>query len=183
MLVLLVASALSLQPGGLSRRELLTNRLLPGAAAALLPASAAHAVSARTGQSSPFTGEYDDPNHPGCLRSVKIVGAKMGPDGRKLRTPTAYVKGVDQTKGEKACSGTPELASVWKLEGVVTEDGETLSVDFAPKTEGRVGMLKATYDELGGVPGIAWSDGNKWTKVAGGTPDRRPPAVTLNSGE
>merc|ERR1712113_1075470 len=76
----------------------------------------AFAASAKTGLSSVFTGEYDDPKHPNCLRSVKVVGAQMGPDGRRRREPLAYVKGTDQEKGTKACSGTPELASVWKLE-------------------------------------------------------------------
>merc|ERR1719238_2148932 len=84
---------------------------------------AAGAVSARSGLSSVFTGEYDDPNHPGCLRSVKVVGAKLGPDGRKERKPTAYVKGVDSLPaGYKSCTGTPTLEDVWKIEGKVTED-------------------------------------------------------------
>lgn len=29
-------------------------------------------VTAKTGLSSPFTGEYDDPNHPGCKREIKV---------------------------------------------------------------------------------------------------------------
>ena len=71
-----------------------------------------------------FTGEYDDPKHPGCLRSVKVVGAKLGADGRKQRNPTAYVKGVDSLpKGTepKTCTGTPTLADVWSLEGKVSD--------------------------------------------------------------
>ena len=31
------------------------------------------------------------------------------------------------------------------------------------------------------TPDIKFPDGNKWTKVAAGTPERRPPAVTLSS--
>lgn len=181
----LVSAALALQPGqaGLSRRDLL--RFGTGAtAAALMPAAVANAVSARTGASSVFTGEYDDPKHPGCLRSVKVVGAKLGADGRKERTPTAQVKGVDQTPGlQNACEGTPELANVWKLEGKVSEAGDTITVDFSPKTQGRVGKLVGTYDNFGGAEGILWPDGNKWTKVPGGTPSRRPPLATLNSGD
>merc|ERR1719437_277778 len=72
--------------------------------------------AARTGLSSVFTGEYDDPKHPNCLRSIKVVGAAMGPDGRRRREPAAYVKGVDNAKGTPSCADNPELASVWKLE-------------------------------------------------------------------
>ena len=78
----------------------------------------------------------DDPKHPGCLRSIKVVGPKMGPDGRKGRNPVAYVKGVDRFPADaesKSCVGTPDLASVWKLEGKVAEDGETIFIDFSSK--------------------------------------------------
>merc|ERR1719238_1220166 len=141
---------------------------------------AAGAVSARSGLSSVFTGEYDDPNHPGCLRSVKVVGAKRGADGRVSRNPTAYVSGVDGLpKGTKSCGAgvQPTLADVWKTDGKVSEDGQTISIDFTAKTEGKVGLLVGKYDDFNGA-GIVFPDGNKWTKVAGGTPSRRPPAVT-----
>ena len=86
-------------------------------------------MSARTGLSSVFTGEYDDPNHPGCLRSVKVVGAKMRPDGLRGK-PLAVIKGLDDT-----CTD-PKLESVWTLEAALSknEDGEELIfVDFSPK--------------------------------------------------
>ena len=51
-----------------SRRQFLTR--LAAAVPAVAAPLAAQAVAARTGLSSPFTGEYDDPKHPGCLRSV-----------------------------------------------------------------------------------------------------------------
>jgi len=174
-----------------SRRELLAQFVAGAAAVAPL---AANAVSARTGAASVFTGEYDDPNHPGCLRSIKVVGPKVGVDGRKGRNPVAYVKGVDETTpGTKRCDATPTLEQVWKLEGKVSEqaqlDGKesdevpTILIDFAPKTEGRVGALLGKYDTFGGAPGIVFPDGNKWTKVANGTPSRRPPLTQLNSGD
>jgi len=159
-----------------SRRGLLS----AAAAAAALPALPALAVSARTGMSSPFTGEYDDANHPGCLRSVKVVGAKQGADGRRERFPTAYIKGTDQKEGQKSCSGTPELADVWSLTGKVSEAGDEISIDFSPK--GGPARVTGVYDNLGGIEGIVFPDGNKWTKAANGTPDRRPIAKTLNSG-
>ena len=174
-----MSASLSLSlPSCTSRRGFLLG--VGGAAIAAAP-NAAHAVSARTGAASVFTGEYDDPKHPGCLRSVKVVGAKMGPDGRKQRNPTAYVKGVDSLPaGGKSCTGTPTLEDVWKLEGKVSEDGESITIDFSPKTEGRVGVLVGKYDDFNGG-GILFPDGNKWTKVAAGTPSRRPPAVTLST--
>ena len=175
-------SSLSLSTSA-SRREMLS-RLAAAPLAALAPA-AANAVKAQTGAASVFTGEYDDPKHPGCLRSVKVVGAKVGPDGRKSRNPSAYVSGVDSLpKGQKGCAAgvQPTLEDVWKLEGKVSEDGSAITIDFAPKTEGRVGVLVGKYDDFNG-PGILFPDGNKWTKVAAGTPERRPPAVTLNTGD
>lgn len=130
----------------------------------------------------------DDPKHPGCLRSVKVVGAKLGPDGRKSRNPTAYVSGTDRLPKGSSSNTCPAgqqvtLEDVWKLEGKVSEDGESISIDFSPKTNGKVGLLVGKFDEFGGVPGIVFPDGNKWTKVASGTPERRPPAVTLNTGD
>lgn len=181
----IVITSLAFQPESIGRRQLLGRAFAAVGAVGAFAPSSAFAVAARTGQSSPFTGEYDDPNHPGCLRSVKVVGPKLGPDGRKGRNPIAYVTGVDGLPaGTKSCSsGTqPELKDVWKLEGKVSEDGESLSIDFAPKTEGRVGLLVGKYDTFDG-PGILFPDGNKWTKVAGGTPARRPPNLTLNSGD
>jgi len=124
----------------------------------------------------------DDPKHPGCLRSVKVVGAKLGPDGRKERQPSAYVKGVDGDNANvKTCTSQPDLSSIWSLNGKVAEDGESIFIDFSPK--GGPSNLVGKWDTFGDAPGILFSDGNKWTKVASGTPERRPPAVTLNSGE
>ena len=150
----IVVMSLSFSPGSLStRRDLLAQFVAGAAAAAPL---AAHAVSARTGTSSVFTGEYDDPNHPGCLRSVKVVGPKVDPAGRKGRNPVAYVKGVDTTvPGKYMCDRVPELSEVWKLEGKVSEDGESISIDFSPKTKGEVGMLIGKWDTFGS-PGITF---------------------------
>lgn len=67
-----------------------------------------------------------------------------------------------------------------KLEGKVSEDGDSIAIDFSPKTEGRVGLLVGKYDDFG-TPGILFPDGNKWLKIEKGTPERRPPSVTLNS--
>jgi len=177
-LISLLAPAAALVAG---RRELIA-RAVAGSVAIVGSSrfsSPAAAVSARTGLSSPFTGEYDDPQHPGCLRSVKIVGGSLGPDGRRQKIK-AEIKGVDD-----ACSaGRPQLSQLWSVTGTPgkTEDGvDTLMIDFSSKG-GPKNML-ATFDNFGGVPGIVFPDGNKWVKVPGGTPDRRPPAVTLSTDE
>jgi len=69
-----------------------------GAAAAAAVASplAAEAVPARTGPNSVFNGEYNDPLHQGCLRSIKVGGAPLLPSGRRSRKPQALVAGVDK---------------------------------------------------------------------------------------
>jgi len=173
-LVIAFSCASGLQVGSsVSRRNLLSKL---AAASAVLP-GAAHAVSARTGLASVFTGEYDDPNHPDCLRSVKVVGGALGPDGRRQREPAAYVKGADNPSGGKACAGETQLENVWKLTGKVNEAGDKITIDFSPK-EGPKDLV-GTWDG----DGIFFPDGNKWTKVPGGTPSRRPKAVTLNSGD
>jgi hypothetical protein len=207
-----------------SRRGLLSASL----AAAALPALPALAVSARTGMSSPFTGEYDDgmllldttrsgepaepceprmcfdpsamptlssarlpfsapvallslaalvscaANHPGCLRSVKVVGAKQGADGRRERFPTAYIKGTDQKEGQKSCSGTPELADVWSLTGKVSESGEEINIDFSPK--GGPNRVTGVYDDFGGVEGIKFPVGC-CPAVTHASLERRPRAL------
>lgn len=113
-----------------SRRAALANAA--ASFAALAAPSAALAVAARTGLEAPFTGEYDDPKASGCLRSIKVVGPKMGPDGRKRRGETALIKGIDG-QGGGACKGEPAIADVWKVEGIVAEDGVTMKVDFTGK--------------------------------------------------
>ena len=138
-------------------------------------------------QASVFTGEYDDPNHPGCLRSIKVEGATMGPDGRRNRKPQAIVKGVDGN----SCSSAPELGEVWRLVGEVNEippsRGEereipaTIKIDFSPK--GGPKDLVGKWEDVGSGR-IVFPDGNAWTKVPKGTPDRRPKNLkTLNSDE
>ena len=162
---LCVSTVTSLSPSSwsrVSRRDAISKFVaapLAATAAQALAPGAAHAVKAQTGQSSVFTGEYDDPFHPGCLRSVKVVGAKIGPDGRKQRKPTAYVKGVDSLpKGFKGCKPgvQPTLEDMWSLEGQVSEDGESIVIDFSPK--GGPSNLLGAFDDFNG-PGIRCATG------------------------
>ena len=55
-----------------------------------------------------FSGEYSDPNHPGCKRTIEQDGT------------TAILSGTDTPDGE-----------IWTVTGSV--DGATIVVDFSPK--------------------------------------------------
>lgn len=100
MLAVTVA-LLSLVGGDAASRLCISRRGFLGTAAAIASPLAAHAVPARTGPNSLFNGEYDDPKHPGCLRSVKVGGAPLLPDGRRSRKPQALVAGVDKVRAQQ----------------------------------------------------------------------------------
>uniref|UniRef100_A0A7S3P3S8 Lipoprotein n=1 Tax=Amphora coffeiformis TaxID=265554 RepID=A0A7S3P3S8_9STRA len=159
------AEALSVE-----RRQALT-QLVGGAAAVVATLSVAppeaRATAAKTGSSSPFTGDYDDPNHPGCLRQVKVVGAPLRGDGTRSPIPVMEVVGWDGESGGSCAGSRPTREQLWKLQGKVVKDKEAV-IDFSPK--GGPDKLVATWDGSG----MVFPDGNKWTKVIGGTNDRRP---------
>ena len=137
-------------------------------AAAIVVAGAPDAQAAmKTGAASAFTGDYDDPNHPGCLRQVKVIGAPLRADGTRSKFPIIEVTGYDGKGGSKMCTDRPTRSDLWKVQGKLLSESDAV-IDFAPK--GGPENLKAKYD--GG--GIVFPDGNKWTKVTGGTNDRRP---------
>merc|ERR1719460_719286 len=101
----------------------------------------------------------------------------MKADGTRSK-PYAVVKGMDS-----GCDD-PKLESVWSLSGYPSKDDdgeETLFIDFSPK--GGPKNLLGKWDTFGGMPGIVFPDGNKWTKVVAGTPERRPPNLTLKADE
>jgi hypothetical protein len=141
---------------------------IAGAAVIAANAEQAQATAAKTGSSSPFTGDYEDPNHPGCLRQVKVVGAPLRADGTRSAYPLIEVVGYDGKKGEAAmCSDRPTRDDLWKIQGKMKSNSEAM-IDFSPK--GGPSNLLGTWDGSG----IVFPDGNKWTKIAGGTPLRRP---------
>lgn len=139
-----------------------------GSAGGLLIAESASAASAKTGLASPFTGDYDDPNHPNCLRQVKVVGAPIRGDGSRSPNPIIEVTGYDSKSGEKTCTDRPTRADLWKVQGTVNRNNVEAVIDFSPK--GGPKDLKATFDN----GGIVFPDGNRWTKVIGGTKKRLP---------
>lgn len=138
-----------------------------GASAAAILAQEANAATAKTGQASPFTGFYDDPNHPNCLRQVKVVGAPLRADGSRSAYPQMLVTGYDGKGDSAMCTDRPTRADLWKVEGTVKSTTEAY-VDFSPK--GGPSKLLAKFED----GGIVFPDGNKWVKVAGGTSDRLP---------
>lgn len=95
-----------------------------------------------------FAGQYSDPNHPGCARSIRF----------ETKT-SAMVFGADAAGGEGvACDGQTDTK--WgplpaKLNGI------EIVVDFSSK--GGPSDLAGKYDEVSAA--INWQDGNAWTKL------------------
>lgn len=98
-----------------------------------------------------FDGSYNDPNHPGCARSI-AVAANVG-----------KVFGADAAGGEGvACDGKTDIP--WgPLAATIqqsTSSEPTIVVDFSPK--GGPKNLLGRWDPTDSA--IQWADGNNWTK-------------------
>mmetsp|Transcript_33749 Transcript_33749/g.81596 ORF Transcript_33749/g.81596 Transcript_33749/m.81596 type:complete len:196 (+) Transcript_33749:127-714(+) len=153
--------------------------VLGGAAAAAVasaatpqPANAAGAI--KTGPANPFTGDYDDPNHPNCLRQVKVVGAPQKADGSKPLYAIVEVTGYDGKDG--VCKDRPSRADLWQIKGK-TKGKDEAFLDFSPK--GGPSDLVGKWDGSG----IVFPDGNKWTKLNYAPRNRRPEDMsTLSDG-
>ena len=90
-----------------------------------------------------FDGDYLDPNHPGCKRTISAQS-----------TTEIKVTGFDGKDGG-ACNGTDDVA--WgPLDGKVT--AETIVIDFSPK--GGPSDLTGTLNS--DEKRITWADGNYW---------------------
>ena len=179
ILALFIASATALSPlqqqqTQQSRRQIFSSLVgagIFGVAAVVGAPQEASATKALTGLGSVFTGDYDDPNHPGCLRQVKVVGAPLKGDGTRSPYPVVEVKGWDGKEGDKMCKGRPERSDLWAINGKL-KSKEEASFDFSPK--GGPANLPGKWDG----DGIVFPDGNKWSKVLTGTPERRPADMT-----
>ena len=97
--------------GLVNRRQIFG--FIGGACGAALVAGEANASAARTGASSPFTGFYDDPNHPNCLRQVKVVGAPLRGDGTRSAYPVMEVTGYDGKGNGATCTDRPTVSESW----------------------------------------------------------------------
>eukprot|EP00591_Stephanopyxis_turris_P010344 CAMPEP_0195523384 /NCGR_PEP_ID=MMETSP0794_2-20130614/22490_1 /TAXON_ID=515487 /ORGANISM="Stephanopyxis turris, Strain CCMP 815" /LENGTH=192 /DNA_ID=CAMNT_0040653371 /DNA_START=30 /DNA_END=605 /DNA_ORIENTATION=+ len=139
------------------------------AAVAIGTPDEANAAPLKVGPASPFTGDYDDPNHPGCLRQVKVVGAPLKGDGTRSPYPYVEVVGYDGKEGAKVCSDSdrPTRDDLWRVSGRIKSNTEA-TIDFSAK--GGPTNLAATWDGSG----IVFPDGNKWTKSQLPTNSRRP---------
>ena len=113
-------------------------------------------VSADTLPYINFTGTYDDPNHPDCLREIE-----------DNMNGTAKVYGADAAGGEGAeCDGSTDIK--WgPLEGTTSwvKDGNSLwhkriVVDFSPK--GGPSDLTGQWNQDNFR--LDWQDGNYWPK-------------------
>lgn len=171
-LFLLVSSTLALAPSNdvhQGRRAFFRSLggAVVGTAAFVGSSSASSASVAKTGAASPWTGFYDDPNHQGCLRQVKVVGAPLRPNGTPAPFPIVEVRGYDGPEGASMCSEPPaKRDAVWVVKGELKNDKAVL--DFSSK--GGPSNLLATYED----GAIVFPDGNKWTKNPLGTPERLP---------
>jgi hypothetical protein len=142
---------------------------ITGAVILATGAEEAQATPAKTGPASVFTGDYEDPNHPGCLRQVKVVGAPLKGDGTRSPFPVMEITGYDGSGDPKVCTedNRPTRSDLWKIQGTVKSDTKVF-IDFSPK--GGPADLVGKWDG----DGIVFPDGNKWTKVPLGTKNRFP---------
>lgn len=76
--------------------------------------------------------------------------------------------GYDGKGPDKACTDRPTREELWKVTGKVGRSNVDAVIDFSPK--GGPKDLTAKFES----GGIVFPDGNKWTKVSGGTNNRRP---------
>jgi hypothetical protein len=103
----LIATTNAWSMGNMNRRQIFG---FMGAAGAAVVAQEANAAAAKTGASSPFTGFYDDPNHPDCLRQVKVVGAPLRGDGTRSAYPVIEVTGYDGKGSGATCTDRPTVS-------------------------------------------------------------------------
>jgi len=148
---------------------------LAGSSSIILQQPQPSNAAIKTGASNPFTGDYDDPNHPGCLRQVKVVGAPLGGNGVRSNLPVIEITGWDGDDGG-VCKTRPKNREVlWQIPGRI-KSTDTAVIDFSLK--GGPSDLLAKYEN----GAIVFPDGNKWKKIPEQS-DRRPKNMrTLSSG-
>ena len=112
-------------------------------AAAIASISTVIATNPLLAEAIDFSGSYEDPMHPNCLREILQV----------VSSGKADVSGTDGTPG---CPPDGS-GKAWNLVGTI--DGDSILVDFSPK--GGPNDLKGVW-EATPIPGIRWPDGNLW---------------------
>lgn len=119
---------------------------IAAAAAVGLCVSLAVPAVAVAGASSVFVGEFADPKHPGCRRTIQGSGAVLD------------VLGTDGTPG---CANG-ERQRPWSLKGDIVKvpsKQDEILIDFSPK-----GGPKNLLGKWTGT-GILFPDGNEWKKL------------------
>lgn len=135
-LVLSVASALRVES---PRRRALLGAAVVGARS---PASAV--------TPSRFEGTYADPNHPSGYRRISVVGATATVVGRD--EPSAPEWRLRATTDGDAIALELDAASVQPSDGVSVEEAEG-------------GRLAPVFRGVLVDDGIAWADGNTWSRA------------------
>eukprot|EP00440_Ansanella_granifera_P072072 gb/GFBE01078211.1/.p1 GENE.gb/GFBE01078211.1/~~gb/GFBE01078211.1/.p1 ORF type:complete len:182 (+),score=39.69 gb/GFBE01078211.1/:1-546(+) len=120
-----------------SRRTALIGSIMVPAATAVLPASSLAA------EVPPWQGIYEDPEHPGCKREVRVKGLEV------------KIEGAD---GRPGC-GNGEKEREWNVVGRLSLSGyNEMILDY----RGRGGAEKLKVFWYGN--GILFPEGIKWTK-------------------
>merc|ERR1719382_1579634 len=91
-----------------------------------------------------WSGQYDDPKHPGCLRQIIKDGDQF------------IISGSSSRDGSKECTGSVKTQKRWSLVG--TTNGDEMTIDFSKKGGPKDAKALLTKD------GIKFPDGNKWVK-------------------
>ena len=140
-----VASADRASASDPSARGCVTLKTVAAATAVGLCLSLAAARGAEAAPSA-FVGEYSDPKHPGCLRSI---------------TGDGDVLDVTGTDGSPGCANG-ETQRPWSLKGELVKipsKRDEILIDFSPK-----GGPKNLLGKLTPEGGILFPDGNTWSK-------------------
>ena len=105
-----------------------------------------------------FSGNYYDPNHPGCPRSIDERGTVRGLDPVPFKRGKGC-RGVKKTDASKVES----KFKAWKISGKISRGDDSILIDFNAK-DGSGEKLTGTWDAA--RKGILFPDGTLWRKLS-----------------
>ena len=114
------------------------------------------APSASMAKTTVFAGNYYDPNHPGCPRSIDAKGVVRGLDPVPFKRGKGC-RGVKKDNVEK----TEAKFKPWKVPGNINRTDDEIVIDFNAK-DGSGEKLAGKWD----ANGIKFPDGTKWKKLS-----------------
>lgn len=133
--------------------------IFPTRAIIALGASLAIALSAEPALAGTvFAGNYYDPNHPGCPRSIDERGTVRGLDPVPFKRGKGC-RGVKKTDASKAES----KFKAWKISGKISRGDDSILIDFNAK-DGSGEKLAGKWDDK--RKGILFPDGTLWRKLS-----------------